>query len=100
MDGEVYSQINNYDKWSRIQFFNMSFGQGISATVLQMATAYSALANGGIYMQPYVVEKIEYPSGKLIETIPIPLRRVIKEETSKTITAMLVDSVRYGYAKK
>ncbi len=65
-----------------------------------MAAAYSVLANGGVYMQPYIVEKIIYPNGKSIETVPTPVRRVIKEETSKSITAMLVDSVRYGFAKR
>ncbi len=99
IDGEVYSQISNYEKWSRIQFMTMSFGQGINATLLQMASAYSVLANGWVYMQPYIVEKISYPNGKNIETVPTPVRRVIKEETSKTITAMLVDSVKYGFAK-
>ncbi len=99
IDGEVFSQISNYEKWSRIQFFTMSFGQGINATLLQMASAYSVLANGWVYMQPYIVEKIAYPNGKNIETVPTPVRRVIKEETSKTITAMLVDGVKYGFAK-
>jgi cell division protein FtsI/penicillin-binding protein 2 len=99
IDGEVFSQISSYEKWSRIQFFTMSFGQGINATLLQMATAYSILANGGIYMQPYIVERIGYPSGKSIDTVPTPVRRVIKPETSETITAMLVDSVKYGFAK-
>lgn len=46
MDGETYSQISPYEKWSRMQFFTMSFGQGVTATMLQMATAYSVLANG------------------------------------------------------
>jgi cell division protein FtsI (penicillin-binding protein 3) len=69
----------------------MSFGQGISVTMLQMAAAYSVLANGGIYMQPYIVESILYPDGKKIETVPTPLRRVIKEDTAKQVTAMLVD---------
>ena len=100
IDGEVFSQISNYEKWSRIQFFTMSFGQGINATLLQMAAAYTVLANGGVYMQPYIVENIAYPNGKSIATVPTPVRRVIKEETSKTITAMLVDSVKYGFAKR
>lgn len=77
----------------------MSFGQGINVTMLQMAAAYSVLANGGIYMQPYIVESITYPDGKKIESVPTPLRRVIKEETAKQVTAMLVDSVKNGFAK-
>lgn len=98
LDGEVFSQIAPYDRWSRAQFFTMSFGQGISTTMLQMASAYNVLANGGIYMKPYLVESITYPDGKVIPTAPTPVRRVIKEETSKAITAMLVDGVRNGFA--
>ncbi len=99
LDGEAYAQIGSYEKWSRAQFFTMSFGQGINATMLQMATAYSVIANGGIYMQPYIVESLLYPDGRKIETAPNPLRRVIKEETAKQVVAMLVDGVRNGFAR-
>lgn len=68
--------------------------------MLQMATAYSVLANGGVYMQPYIIESMSYPNGKKVETLPTPLRRVIKDETSKTITAMLVNGVQSGFAKE
>ena len=78
----------------------MSFGQGISATMLQMATAYSVIANGGVYMQPYIVESVAYPDGRKVDTIPNPIRRVIKEDTAKRVTAMLVDGVENGFAKK
>ena len=98
IDGEVFSQIAAYDRWSRMQFFTMSFGQGISVNMVQMAAAYTALANGGVYMQPYVVESMTYPDGKKIDTVPTPVRRVIKEETSKTITAMLVEGAKIGFA--
>lgn len=100
LDWENYSQITPYEKWSRTQFFTMSFGQGINTTMLQMAAAYSVLANWGIYMEPHIVESVTYPDGKKVDTIPTPIRRVIKEETSKTITAMLVNGVRNGFAKK
>ncbi len=99
MDGEVYGQIGPYEKWPRVQFFNMSFGQGVVATMIQMASAYSVLANGWVYMQPYLVESMTYPDGKKVETVPTPLRRIIKESTSKQITAMLVDGVKYGFAR-
>ncbi len=100
LDGENYAVLSPYEKWSRTQFFTMSFGQGINATMLQMAAAYSVLANGGIYMEPHIVESITRPDGKKEDTIPTPLRRVIKEETAKKVTAMLVDGVRNGFAKK
>ena len=100
LDGEHFAHINPYEKWSRTQFFTMSFGQGINLTLLQMATAYSVLANGWVYMEPYIVESMSYPDGKRVDTIPTPLRRVIKEESAQKATAMLIDSVRNGFAKK
>lgn len=100
LDGEQYAQISPYEKWSKTQFFTMSFGQGINVSMLQMAAAYSVLANGGVYMEPYIVESLLYPNGKKVDTIPNPIRRVIKEETSKKVIAMLVDSVKNGFAAK
>ncbi len=99
LDGETYALIWSHEKWPRVQFFTMSFGHGINVTMLQMATAYSVIANGGIYMQPYIVESILYPDGKRIKTVPTPLRRVIKEDTAKQVVAMLVDGVRGWFAK-
>lgn len=41
-----------------IRYANMTFGQGLTVTPLQMAAAYSAVFNGGSYYQPYVVSKV------------------------------------------
>lgn len=78
----------------------MSFGQGITANLLQMAAAYSVIANGGVYMQPYIVDSVILPSGNVITNAPQPLRRVIKEETSKKLIAMLTEGATIGFAKK
>ena len=78
----------------------MAFGQGITATVLQMATAYSVIANGGVYMQPYVVDSLTLADGTIVKNAPTPLRRVIKEETSKKVIAMLTEGAKVGFAKK
>lgn len=68
----------------------MAFGQGISVSPLQLATAYSAIANGGLYMKPYFVEKISHPNGMTIqETKPQVLRRVVSEKTARTVRKML-----------
>lgn len=100
LEGEVFGKIEPYEKWSRAKLFTQSFGQGITATVLQMAAAYSVLANGGVYMEPYIVDSMKLADGTVIKNAPRPLRRVIKEETSKTIIAMLTDGATVGFAKK
>ncbi len=76
-----------------------SFGQGITATPLQMITAYSALINGGILMQPYIVSEVVSLEGSQV-TQPQQIRRVISERTSMLISGMLVNVVDGGHAKK
>ena len=91
LDGEAFAQIGSYEKWSRAQLFTMSFGQGINVTMLQMAAAYSVIANGGIYMQPYLVDSITLPNGQIQKTEPVEMRRVVKSETTKLVTDMMVE---------
>jgi stage V sporulation protein D (sporulation-specific penicillin-binding protein) len=100
LEWEVFGKIDPYEKWARVKLFTMAFWQGITATVLQMATAYSALANGGIYMQPYIVDSLTLADGTVVKNTPTPLRRVIKEDTSKKIIAMLTEGAKIGFAKK
>ncbi|MBP8016591.1 penicillin-binding protein 2 [Candidatus Gracilibacteria bacterium] len=100
LEGEVFGKIPPYEKWSKAKLFTMAFGQGITVNLLQMATAYSVIANGGIYMKPYIVDTITLPNGQVIKNSPTPIRRVIKEETSKTLIAMLTEGAQIGFAKK
>lgn len=100
LEGETGGRVDPWQKWSRTQLFTSSFGQGVSATVLQMAAAYSVLANGGVYMKPYIVEEKALSNGQVIRTQPQAVRRVLKESTSKTVTAMLTRGVDAGFAKK
>ncbi len=75
----------------------MAFGQGISVSALQLATAYSAIANGGLYMRPYFVEKVNHPNGMTIQkTNPQVLRRVVSERTARTVRNMLKSVVSKG----
>lgn len=77
-----------------------SFGQGITVTPLQLAAAYAALANGGTLMQPYLIDTIRKPDGRVQTTEPKVVRQVVSPKTSATIGAMLVRVVRNGHGKK
>lgn len=93
LDGEVSSKIESYEKWSIAKLLTSSYGLWVSVTPLQIASAYATIANGGIYMKPYLVESIEYSDGKKVDYKPQPIRRVLKEETAKIVSDMLVSSV-------
>jgi cell division protein FtsI/penicillin-binding protein 2 len=68
-------------KNARITLANMGFGQSIAVTPLQMAAAYSVVANGGNYLQPHLVKFRRRPDGTREETKITP-RRVCSPETA------------------
>jgi cell division protein FtsI/penicillin-binding protein 2 len=83
-----------------VNYHNASFGQGISVTVLQMLKAYTALANEGKMMKPYLVQSKIYENGKVENTESKVERQVITSKTASTITSMLVQVVENGHGKK
>jgi cell division protein FtsI/penicillin-binding protein 2 len=74
--------------WSGSTIGNVPIGQGIGVTAIQMATAYAAIANGGVLHAPHLVQRIgkrTYGAGKS--------RRVLSETVSAQMMAMLRDVV-------
>jgi len=93
LGGEVTREIDNHEKWSRAKLFTSSYGLGIWVTPIQMATAYSTLVNGGIYITPRIVDEIELWDGRIIEYQTEKKHRVIKKSTSDIMISILVDSL-------
>jgi cell division protein FtsI/penicillin-binding protein 2 len=90
---EVAGLISNLNSNRDIEFATASFGQGIAVSPIEMASALSSLANGGLLMRPYVVEKIKSEDGSDKNTELQERRRVLKKETSEEISRMLVNVV-------
>ncbi|MEI6044007.1 MAG: penicillin-binding protein 2 [Chloroflexota bacterium] len=83
--------------WIPLDMMTNSFGQSIAVTPLQLVTAVSAVANGGNLIKPYIVAKITREDKVIKETKPEIVRKnVIKPESAKTTTDMLVQAVRKG----
>lgn len=102
LETETPGDINNLsgNKIRPINAATASFGQGLTATSLQMITAYAAIANGGILMKPYLVKEIVNPSGARSVTTPKQIRRAISERAATLLTAMLVNAVENGHAQR
>lgn len=98
--GEIAGNISNLQSGRDIEFATAAFGQGIAVTPLQMAMAMGAIANGGVLMKPYIVEKIIDDSGNETGFFPKPMGAVIRRETSETLTKMLVSAVRNGFENR
>lgn len=84
-----------------IEYANASFGQGISATPIQILTAFTAIANQGQMVKPHLVKKIIHSSDGTEEEIETEvIGQVISAETASRVTAMMVSAVKNGYGKK
>ncbi len=100
LPGETTGIIHNPETMTELDLATTSFGQTISVTALQSAVMYSAIANGGKIMKPYVVKEIRTESGSLIsETTPTVKKQVISETTSAKILSALYDTVDKGTGK-
>jgi len=77
-----------------------SFGQGISATPLQIATAFGAIAHNGEIMKPYVIEELRYSNGKTERTDPTIVSNPITPKAADLTRAMLVNVIDNGQAEK
>lgn len=76
-----------------LEYATASFGQGIAMTPISTVRALSALANGGVLINPHIVKKIKYTSGFSKKISFNDELRVIKKESAEEITRMLVNVV-------
>jgi cell division protein FtsI (penicillin-binding protein 3) len=88
LPGESSGSLKKH--WYGIDLATTSFGQGVSLSTIQLATALSAIANGGNLMRPYLVEQILDDNGKVVQKFePQVVRRVISPETAIKVTKMM-----------
>ena len=74
-----------------------SFGQNYNCTMIQMASAFCSLINGGYYYQPHVVSKILDASGNTVSVMePTVLKQTVSSETSELIKEFLYKTVTSG----
>ena len=95
--GESRGFFRSSRQWSKRSIYTIAMGQEIGVTPIQLATAVSAIANGGMLMRPYIVSRVLSPDGKIVEQHrPVPVRRVISPETSRTLLSLLTGVVSHG----
>jgi stage V sporulation protein D (sporulation-specific penicillin-binding protein) len=99
LDTEASGDISSLSKSAEIYNAVGSFGQGFTATPLQLVVAYSALANSGRMPKPYIVEEVRHANGLIEKTAP-QTDVVISASAGKLITAMLISVVESGHGKR
>ncbi|MCA9516923.1 MAG: transpeptidase family protein, partial [Myxococcales bacterium] len=88
--GEAKGILRPAAEWVPVELANVSFGQGMAATGIQLVTAVSALANGGKLMKPMVVKRVVDGRGRtLVDYAPEVVRQVISEKTARTVLDLM-----------
>ncbi len=99
LPGEVSGTLKRPSDWSRTTLTSMSIGYEVSVTPLQLLSAYSALANGGVLVEPYVVAERRSITGKRLWTQrPDSIRRALQSETTQALREAFVETVESGTA--
>lgn len=81
------------EKWSDIQMANISFGQGMSASPLQVTAAFAALAAGGLYHDPTIVSRVLDASGATLWEHRPDGERLVRAQVARAVLRMLEDVV-------
>jgi cell division protein FtsI (penicillin-binding protein 3) len=88
--GERKGFIRSVKEAKQIDRANIFFGQGMTASSIQLASAMAAIANGGKLMRPYVVKNIKDQQGRVVkETHPRMVRRVLSPRVAQKVAQIL-----------
>lgn len=97
---ETKGNLDNLKANIAASFDTATFGQGITITPIQLIQAFTAIANQGKMMKPYLVQSKIYSDGRVENTKPQEVAQVISEKTANTVAAMMVSVIESGHGKK
>lgn len=101
LPAESEGLLRNLKDWSGVSKYSIALGQEMSVTSIQIAAAYGALANDGVYMAPAIIEAIEKDDGARIRSFfPKSKGRVINKDIAARILKMMRSVVLDGTGQK
>ena len=89
LPGEVRGIVRHPESWSGRSLATISIGQEVGVTPIQLASAMSVIANGGLLVRPHIVSEVIDLKGNVKKIHPEIVRRVISGSTSKKMTDIL-----------
>ena len=101
LPGEAEGILRPVPKWSGLSKYSLSLGHEISVTAIQIAAAFNAIANNGVYLTPSIIERIEKPDGAIVHSFsPASKGRIMKHADALTIMNLMRDVVAKGTGKR
>jgi len=97
LGGEISGTLHAPHNWDGLTITRLPMGHAVSATPMQVHTAMSVIANGGVLMQPMLVKRVFNNIGQdVVRFKPKAKRRVVSKEVANTVSQMLADVVDVG----
>ncbi|MGC5616122.1 peptidoglycan D,D-transpeptidase FtsI family protein [Georgenia sp. Z1491] len=93
LPGESSGILAPYESWDERQNYTSMFGQGLALTLLQSTSTAATIGNGGVRMDPHVVEAVEEVDGTMTPTPLLDGQRVVSEESAADTLAMMEGAV-------
>lgn len=94
---EATAILQNEDTAGPVDLATMAYGHGIAVTPIQLATAVSAIGNGGVMMKPHLVKELVDSDGKTVRTFePEEVRQIISKQTSDEVCDIMEYVVSEG----
>lgn len=91
LPGEEAGILPYWEKWDKVKWSRAPIGQGVSVTAMQLVSAYQAIANNGLRMRPYIIDKIVASDGtEILKNSPEPLGRPISARTARQMRAVML----------
>ncbi|MCB1195102.1 penicillin-binding protein [bacterium] len=95
--GETEGILRDVKSWSKLSILSIPMGHEISVSPLQLLKGISAVANGGILMKPYIIQRIVDDQGRTVQEFkPHKIRQVISHKTAKAMNEALKMVVQPG----
>jgi len=89
LPGETAGDLPVPSSWYADTRYTLSYGQGVAVTAIQMAEVYATIANGGVRVQPTLVEGTTNSAGTYTPAAPSPSKRVIQAKTAHELLQIL-----------
>ncbi len=97
MPGEVKGMMRSAGRIKPIELATTAYGQGVTSTTLQLASAVATLANDGVRMEPHIVSQVLDRRGDIVsENLPKADRRVVSAQVARDVTRMMVTVTEPG----
>ena len=97
LNGEVTGKLKKHTEWSAVSLGMIAMGHEVAVTAIQLAVAYSSIANGGYLLKPLIVNQIMAPEGSIVyDEEPIVARKIADTVSMKNIRAMLRNVITKG----